>query len=130
MQLTLTARVGVAAVVLAGVVAACHSSPTERICPALPIAYLQTIPAFDTIVVGDTVRFRVPAPVLEQNPRPVIRWTSGSTNVAAITPDSGLATARAPGSSDISAVDQNTIGDCYVATWHGTLWVRAQVTAP
>jgi hypothetical protein len=117
--------VRIAAVFVAGAVgAACHSAPTERICPALPIAYLQTIPAFDTIAVGDTVRFRVPASALAQNPRPVIRWSSGNTSVASITPDSGLATAHALGTSDISGMDQNTVGECYPTTWHGTLNVR------
>ena len=103
--------------------AACHSAPTE-ICPAVPTPILLTIPPYDSIVIGDSVRFRVPASALTQNPPPKIQWSSGSASVATISPDNGLAYAHALGTTFISAVDQATAGACSQGTWHGTLKVR------
>jgi hypothetical protein len=89
-------------------------------CPKPPYA---AIPATDTVAVGDTVRFRVPAADLVHTPARTIRWSSTYTAVATIGALDGLAMARAVGLTEMYAVDQNTPANC-PDVWHAALWVR------
>lgn len=106
---------------LVGCTLACgRAAVLEAPCPAPPYA---AIPGVDTVAVGDTVRFLVPAADLVHTPARSIRWSSAHTEVATIGALDGLATARAVGFSEIYAVDQNTPEYC-PDRWHATLWVR------
>ncbi len=108
-------------VVLLGCAFACKRAEfLEPPCPKPPYA---AIPVADTVAVGDTVRFRVPAADLVHTPARDIRWSSTYTTVATIGVLDGLASARAVGFSEIYATDQNSPENC-PDMWHGALWVR------
>jgi hypothetical protein len=80
------------------------------------------IPLLDTVSVGDTVRFRLPAAALMHTPARRIFWSSGNPAIATITSDSGLATAQAKGATDLIGEDVNNLRECH--EWRGTLVVR------
>ncbi len=112
----------IAAVFVAGAMAACRQ--TEFATPPCPVPPMFAIPWTDTIAVGDTVRFRIPASDLVHTPERLIRWESDNERVATISPDSGLAHALAIGVAGMYGVDQNSPSNCSTK-WYGTLRVRA-----
>jgi len=107
--------------VLLGCAVACKRA--EFVEPPCPKPAFAAIPERDTVAVGDTVRFQVPAADLNHVPARAIRWSSTNTMVATIGVFDGLATARAVGSSELWAVDQNSPENC-PDRWHGVLWIR------
>jgi hypothetical protein len=114
---------GIALVALTGAIAGCGWEGGGITVPC-PIPPMFAIPWADTIAVGDTVRFRIPASDPVHAPARLIRWSSQNTRVATVMPDSGLARALAIGLAEIDAVDMNTPSNCR-ASWYGTLSVRA-----
>jgi hypothetical protein len=117
---------GVVTVLVAGAITACGREGGGVLTPC-PIAPMFAIPWADTIAVGDTVRFRIPASDLVHTPARLIRWASSNEAVATVTPDSDLAHALAVGLAEIDAMDMNSPSNCRTS-WFGTL--RVQVIKP
>jgi uncharacterized protein YjdB len=80
-------------------------------------------PVYDTLAVGDSVRYRLPAEFMAHVPPRIIRWSSSDTLVAIISADSGLARARSMGVAQIRGSDRNSPPNC-PGEWLAWLVVR------
>lgn len=90
------------------------------VCPKPPSL---TVPAAETLAVGESAHFRVPSADLVHTPPRGILWSSSDSRVAAVNADSGVARAAAAGLAEISGVDQNSPVTCR-DVWVGHLVVR------
>ncbi len=101
--------------------AACEKKMPDTFPLPCPIPPSPTVPQFDTVMIGDTVRFR-----LSGNPDPthIFRWSSDRPTVATIDSLSGLARARLSGTAMVTAIDITQSTPNCVFSWVGALTVR------